>query len=66
MSVECTDDGTVIDNPNIHVGDTIQLNHIRKDGLSDTIGESYEFTIMAKVRTPMVIIREVRPSKELT
>ena len=50
LSVECTDDGTVIDNPNIHVGDTIQLNHIRKDGLSDTIGESYEFTIMAKVR----------------
>lgn len=50
LSVECTDDGTVIDNPNIHVGDTIRLYHIRTDGLSGSIGESYEFTIMAKVR----------------
>jgi len=50
LSVECMDDGTVIDNPNINVGDTIRLNHIRKDGLSGSIGESYEFTIMAKIR----------------
>ena len=50
LSVECMDDGTVIDNPNIHVGDTIRLNHIREDGLFGSIGESYEFTIMAKVR----------------
>lgn len=50
LSVECMDDGTVIDNPNIRVGDTVRLNHIRKDGLSDNIGESYEFIIMAKVR----------------
>ena len=50
LSVECMDDGTVIDNPNIHAGDTIRLYHIRKDGLFGSIGESYEFTIMAKVR----------------
>ncbi len=50
LSVECMDDGTVIDNPSIHVGDTVRLNHIRKDGLFGSIGESYEFIIMAKVR----------------
>ncbi len=50
LSVECMDDGTVIDNPNIHAGDTIRLYHIRTDGLFGSIGESYEFTIMAKVR----------------
>lgn len=50
LSVECLDDGTVIDNPNIRVGDTIRLNHVRMDGLSSSIGESHEFIIMAKVR----------------
>ena len=50
LSVECMDDGTVIDNPNIHAGDTIRLYHIRTDGLFGSIGESYEFTIMAEVR----------------
>lgn len=50
LSVECMDDGTVIDNLNIRVGDTVRLNHIRTDGLSGNIGESYEFIIMAKVR----------------
>ncbi len=50
LSVECMDDGTVIDNPNIHIGDTVRLNHVRIDGLSSSIGESYEFIILAKVR----------------
>lgn len=51
LSVECTDDGTVIDNPAVSVGDTVRLNHIAMDGLSSTKGSSYDFTIMAKVRT---------------
>ena len=50
LSVECLDDGTVIDNPNIRVGDTVRLNHVQIDGLSSSIGKSYEFVIMAKVR----------------
>lgn len=51
LSVECTDDGTIIDNPNINIGDTICLNHLSMDGLSSTISGSYDFIIMAKVRT---------------
>lgn len=49
-SVECMDDGTVIDNPNVRVGDTVRLNCVSMDGLSSSIGEGYEFIIMAKVR----------------
>ena len=33
------DDGTVIDNPNIHAGDTIRLYHIRKDDQMRLIAE---------------------------
>lgn len=51
LSVECTDDGTIIDNPNISVGDTVRLHHIGMDGLSSTTNGSYDFIIMAKVRT---------------
>ncbi len=51
LSVECTDDGTIIDNPNISVGDTVRLHHIDMDGLSSTTNGSYDFIIMAKVRT---------------
>lgn len=51
LSVESTDDGTIIDNPNISVGDTVRLHHIDMDGLSSTTNGSYDFIIMAKVRT---------------
>ena len=51
LSVECTDDGTIIDNPNISVGDTVRLNHLTMDGLSSSTNGSYDFIIMAKVRT---------------
>jgi len=50
LSVECSDDGTVIDNPNIRVGDTVRMNHLTMNGLSSTIDGSYDFIIMAKVR----------------
>ena len=51
LSVECTDDGTIIDNPNISVGDMVRLNHLAMDGLSSSTSGSYDFIIMAKVRT---------------
>ena len=50
LSVECNDDGTVIDNPNISVGDMVQINHLEAEGLSTAITDSYDFIIMAKVR----------------
>ena len=50
LSVECNDDGTVIDNPEIRVGDTVRINHLTADGLSTAITDSYDFIIMAKVR----------------
>ena len=51
LSVECNDDGTIIDNPNISVGDTIRINHLKAEELSTTITDIYDFIIMAKVRT---------------
>ncbi len=51
LSVECTDDGTIIVNPDVSAGDTVRLNHISMDGLSSATGSSYDFIIMAKVRT---------------
>ncbi len=50
LSVECNDNGTVIENPNIHVGDTVRINHLTMDGLSTIIDDSYDFIIMAKIR----------------
>ncbi|MDE6455530.1 MAG: ABC transporter permease, partial [Dysosmobacter sp.] len=50
LSVDCSDDGTVIDNPNIRVGDTVRINHLKAEGLSTTITDSYDFIILAKVR----------------
>ncbi len=50
LSVECNDDGTVIENPNISVGDTVRINHLKAEELSTTITDSYDFIIMAKVR----------------
>ncbi|MDE5717961.1 MAG: ABC transporter permease [Lachnospiraceae bacterium] len=50
LSVDCDDDGTVIDNPNISVGDTVRINHLKAEELSTTITGSYDFIILAKVR----------------
>ena len=50
LSVECNDDGTVIENPNISVGDTVRINHLKAEELSTTITDRYDFIIMAKVR----------------
>ena len=50
LSVECNDDGTIIENPNISVGDTVRINHLKAEELSTTITDSYDFIIMAKVR----------------
>lgn len=50
LSVECADDGTVIDDPNISIGDTVRINHLTINGLSSAIDGSYDFIIMAKVR----------------
>ena len=50
LSVDCNDDGTVIDNPNISVGDTVRINHLKAEELSTTITDSYDFIILAKVR----------------
>ena len=50
LSVECNDDGTVIENPNISVGDTVRINHLKAEELSTAITDSYDFIIMAKVR----------------
>ena len=50
LSVECNDDGTVIENPNISVGDTVRINHLTMNGLSSAIDGSYDFIVMAKVR----------------
>ena len=50
LSVDCDDDGIVIDNPNIRVGDTVRINHLKAEELSTTITDSYDFIILAKVR----------------
>ncbi len=50
LSVDYNDDGTVIENPNISVGDTVRINHLKAEELSTTITDSYDFIIMAKVR----------------
>lgn len=43
------DNGNVIDNPEVHVGDTITFHHWEMNGLSGTRDNSFELTIMAKV-----------------
>lgn len=51
LSVECDDNGNMIENNDVHVGDTVRINHIIMDGLSSKTEEIFDFTIMAKVRT---------------
>ncbi|MFR7960633.1 MAG: hypothetical protein ACLU6P_09510 [Roseburia intestinalis] len=43
------DNGNVIDDPNIHVGDTLRFNHVQMDGISSSIDSSFDCIIMAKV-----------------
>ncbi len=50
LSVDCDDDGTIMHNPNISVGDTVRINHLKAEELSTTITDSYDFIILAKVR----------------
>ena len=45
------DNGNIIDNPSIHVGDTITFHHWTMDGLAGTLDNSFELTVMAKVAT---------------
>lgn len=39
----------VLDDPNIHVGDTLHFNHVQMDGLSSRIDNSFDCKVMAKV-----------------
>ena len=43
------DNENLIDNPSIHVGDTITLHHWTMDGLAGTLDNSFDLTVMAKV-----------------
>ncbi len=49
LNVECDDNGNMIDNPDIKVGDTIRFNHVGMDGLSSTTDNHFELIVMAKV-----------------
>lgn len=43
------DNGNIIDDPNIHVGDTLHFNHVQMNGLSSSIDNSFDCKVMAKV-----------------
>ena len=43
------DNGNMIDNPSIHVGDTITFHHWKMNGLVGTLDNSFDLTVMAKV-----------------
>ena len=43
------DNGNIIDNPSIHVGDKITFHHWKMDGLVGTLDNSFDLTVMAKV-----------------
>lgn len=43
------DNGNIIDDPNIHVGDILHFNHVQMDGLSSNIDNSFDCKVMAKV-----------------
>lgn len=44
------DNGAVIDNPSVRVGDTIRFRRWKMDGLSGALEQSFELTVMAKIR----------------
>lgn len=41
--------GNIIDDPNIHVGDTLHFNHVQMNGLSSSIDNNFDCKVMAKV-----------------
>ena len=43
------DNGNIIDDSNIHVGDILHFNHVQMDGLSSNIDNSFDCKVMAKV-----------------
>lgn len=43
------DNGNVMDDPGIRVGDTLHFNHVKMDGLSSTIDSSFDCVVMAKI-----------------
>lgn len=49
LNVECDDNGNMIDNPDVKVGDTIRFNHVSMDGLSSASDNHFELIVMAKV-----------------
>lgn len=51
FNVECGDNGNVIDNPEVNVGDKIRFNHLNVDGTHISRDRSFDLTVMAKVRT---------------
>ncbi len=51
LSVECDDNGNIINNPAVNVGDKIRFNHINVDGTHISRDRSFDLTVMAKVRT---------------
>jgi putative ABC transport system permease protein len=49
LNVECDNNGNMIDNPDVKVGDTIRFNHVSMDGLSCASDNHFELIVMAKV-----------------
>lgn len=43
------DNGNVIDNPAVHIGDTITFHHWKMSGLTGTLENSFDLTVLAKV-----------------
>lgn len=50
LGVECDDNGNIIDNPTVNVGDSIRFYHVTMDGLSCSKDGEHDFIIMAKIR----------------
>lgn len=49
LNVECDDNGNMIDNPDIKVGDTIRFNHVGVNGLLSATDNHFDLIVMAKV-----------------
>ncbi len=49
LNVECDDNGNMIDNPDVKVGDTVRFNHVSMDGLSSVADNRFDLIVMAKV-----------------
>lgn len=49
LNVECDDNGNMIDNPDVKVGDKIRFNHVEVNGLSSATDNHFDLIVMAKV-----------------